>query len=125
MKACLLERPAPIETNPLKFTEVQTPRPAAGQILIRVSYCAVCRTDLHVVEGELPPRKSPVIPGNQVVGVVEQMGEQAHRFLIGDRVGIPWLHETCGQCEYCRSGRENLCERATFTGYVVDGGYAE
>src|SRR6202140_5120849 len=125
MKACLLERPAPIETNPLKFTEVQTPRPAAGQILIRVSYCAVCRTDLHVVEGELPPRKSPVIPGHQVVGFVEKAGENARRFPKGSRVGVAWLHHVDGVCPYCLRGQENLCDNPEFTGYTEDGGYAE
>src|ERR1700680_4921653 len=125
MKACLLHSPAPVERNPLHLADAPEPRPGKGEILVRVKMCGVCRTDLHVVEGELPPRKSPVVPGHQVVGIVEQMGERAHRFRMGDRVGIPWLHETCGQCEYCRSGSENLCERATFTGYVVDGGYAE
>lgn len=125
MKACLLHAPAPASKNPLELAEIPKPQPEGGQVLVRVRACGVCRTDLHVVEGELPPRKSPVVPGHQVVGIVEQMGERAHRFRMGDRVGIPWLHETCGQCEYCRSGRENLCERATFTGYVVDGGYAE
>ena len=125
MKACLLRAPAPVSTNPLALSEVPTPRPSAGQVLVRVSACGVCRTDLHVVEGELPPRKSPVIPGHQVVGVIEQLGESAHRFAVGARVGIPWLHETDGVCEYCRSGKENLCGAATFTGYMVDGGYAE
>lgn len=125
MKACLLRAPAPVSTNPLALSEVPTPRPSAGQVLVRVSACGVCRTDLHVVEGELPPRKSPVIPGHQVVGVIEQLGESARRFVVGDRVGIPWLHETDGVCEYCRSGKENLCGAATFTGYMVDGGYAE
>ena len=125
MKACLLRAPAPVSTNPLALSEVPTPRPSAGQVLVRVSACGVCRTDLHVVEGELPPRKSPVIPGHQVVGVIEQLGESAHRFVVGARVGIPWLHETDGVCEYCRSGKENLCGAATFTGYMVDGGYAE
>jgi len=125
VKACLLRGPAPVSTNPLALAEVQKPEPAAGQVLVRVSACGVCRTDLHVVEGELRPRKSPLIPGHQVVGVIEQMGQGAHRFRIGDRVGIAWLHETDGVCEYCRAGQENLCEHATFTGYVVDGGYAE
>ena len=92
---------------------------------MQVSVCGVCRTDLHVVEGELPPRKSPVIPGHQVVGVVEKVGDAARRFKVGARVGIPWLHRTCGVCEYCRAGKENLCDNATFTGYVVDGGYAQ
>ena len=125
MKACLLRAPAPVSTNPLALLEVPTPQPSGDRVLVRVSACGVCRTDLHVVEGELPPRKSPVIPGHQVVGVVEQMGESARRFRVGDRVGIAWLHETDGTCEYCRAGKENLCERATYTGYVVDGGYAE
>ncbi len=92
---------------------------------MRVHACGVCRTDLHVIEGELPVRKSPVIPGHQVVGVIDQIGESVTRVAIGDRVGIPWLHETCGKCEFCTTGRENLCEFATFTGYSVDGGYAE
>ena len=125
MKACLLRAPAPVSTNPLALAEVEPPEPAAGQVLVRVNACGVCRTDLHVVEGELPPRKSPLIPGHQVVGVIERMGEGARRFRAGDRVGIAWLHETDGVCEYCRAGHENLCEHATFTGYVVDGGYAE
>src|SRR2546423_15706090 len=113
MKACVLQAPAKVESNPLQYEDVPAPEPGEGQVLVRVRACGVCRTDLHVVEGELPPRKSPVIPGHQVVGVVEQMGERADRFSMGDRVGIPWLHETCGECEYCRTGKENLCERAT------------
>ncbi|HKW97901.1 MAG TPA: zinc-dependent alcohol dehydrogenase family protein [Bryobacteraceae bacterium] len=125
MKACLLRAPAPVSTNPLAVTDVPAPEPRGDQVLVRVEACGVCRTDLHVVEGELAPRKSPLIPGHQVVGAIERMGERARRFSIGARVGIPWLHQTCGQCEYCRAGKENLCERATFTGYVVDGGYAE
>ena len=125
MKACLLRAPAPVSTNPLALSDVAAPRPSEGQVLVRVSACGVCRTDLHVVEGELPPRKSPVIPGHQVVGAIEQLGEGAGRFRIGDRVGIAWLHETDGVCDYCRSGKENLCAAATFTGYTVDGGYAE
>jgi propanol-preferring alcohol dehydrogenase len=120
-----LTAPAPIESAPLAFTEVAAPEPRGNQVLVRVHACGVCRTDLHVVEGELPPRKSPVIPGHQVVGVVERNGPQATRFPAGARVGIPWLHRTCGVCVYCRSGRENLCEAAEFTGWTVDGGYAE
>lgn len=114
-----------MKTNPLEYGDVPTPEPAADEVLVRVRACGVCRTDLHVVEGELPPRKTPVIPGHQIVGVIEQMGERARRFRTGDRVGIAWLHRTCGACEYCRSGKENLCERASFTGYTDDGGYAE
>jgi propanol-preferring alcohol dehydrogenase len=92
---------------------------------VRVHACGVCRTDLHVVEGELAPRKSPIVPGHQVVGVVESNGPEASRFALGTRVGVAWLHRTCGTCQYCRSGRENLCESAEFTGWTVDGGYAE
>jgi propanol-preferring alcohol dehydrogenase len=125
MKACVLVSPAPIESNPLRIVEWPKPKPAAGQVLVRVHACGVCRTDLHVVEGELAPRKSPVVPGHQVVGVVEENGRHASRFQPGTRVGIPWLHQTCGACEYCRSARENLCEHAVFTGWMVDGGYAE
>jgi propanol-preferring alcohol dehydrogenase len=125
MKACVLERPAPIETNPLKFTEIWEPDLSAGEILIRVKCCAVCRTDLHVVEGELPPRKSPVIPGHQVVGVVERAGKNARRFLKGSRVGVAWLHHVDGICAYCLRGQENLCDHPSFTGYTDDGGYAE
>jgi propanol-preferring alcohol dehydrogenase len=125
MKACLLAAPAPIERAPLQFTDAADPHPSGNQVLVRVRACAVCRTDLHVVEGELPPRRSPVIPGHQVVGVVERNGPQAARFATGARVGIPWLHCTCGLCSYCRSGRENLCEKAEFTGWTVDGGYAQ
>jgi len=125
MKACLLLKPAPIETNPLAHAEVPTPQLAKGEVLVRIRYCGVCRTDLHIIEGELPPRKSPVIPGHQVVGEVEGLGESARRFRIGARVGIAWLNHTDGVCEYCRSGAENLCDNPAFTGYTVDGGYAE
>jgi len=126
MKACVLPARAPIETNPLRFEEAADPGELKEhQVLVRVHVCGVCRTDLHVIEGELTPRKSPIIPGHQVVGVIEKVGSSAKRFRPGDRVGIPWLHETCGKCEFCRSGRENLCEFASFTGYTVDGGYAD
>jgi propanol-preferring alcohol dehydrogenase len=122
MKACVLNSPAPIETNPLLYTDYPDPHPTPGQVLVRVKACGVCRTDLHVIEAELPPRKSPLIPGHQIVGTVES--ENA-RFPLGTRVGIPWLHSTDGACEYCRSGRENLCDHPSFTGYTVDGGYAQ
>lgn len=125
MKACLLHLPAPIETNPLDFADAPVPEPGSKEILIRVSTCGVCRTDLHVVEGELPARKSPVIPGHQVVGKIEKLGAGAVRHRIGTRVGIPWLHQTDQTCEYCRASMENLCDHPTFTGYTVDGGYAE
>ena len=125
MKACLLRAPARIETNPLEFADVATPDPGRGEVLVRVGACGVCRTDLHVIEGELPQRKSPVIPGHQVVGVIEKLGVDAKRFSTGKRVGIAWLHKTDGTCEYCRTDAENLCDNPTFTGYTVDGGYAE
>src|SRR6202158_1685174 len=125
MKACLLRAPSAMETNPLEYGEVAAPQPKSGEVLVRVRACGVCRTDLHVVEGELPPRRSPVIPGHQVVGGVERAGPDAHRFKRSDRVGVAWLHRTDGVCEYCRSGRENLCDAPEFTGYTVDGGYAE
>jgi propanol-preferring alcohol dehydrogenase len=126
VKACILPSPAPVGTHPLRYTEVPTPdRLEPGQVLLRVRACGVCRTDLHVVEGELPPRKSPLIPGHQVVGVVEKIGTGVTRFQIGDRAGAAWLRETDGSCEFCRTGRENLCEAAAFNGYTADGGYAE
>ena len=125
MKACVLREPAAIETNPLEFMEVATPQPKSGEVLVLVRACGVCRTDLHLIEGELPPRKSPVIPGHQVVGVIEKRAEDAQRFALGARVGVAWLHRTDGTCEYCRAGLENLCDNPMFTGYTVDGGYAE
>ena len=125
MKACLLRSPAPVETSPLEFTDVPDPEPGIGEVLVRVHCCGVCRTDLHVVEGELQPRKSPVIPGHQVVGVIERNGRGTKRFVEGARVGIAWLHHTDGKCDFCRSGAENLCDNPSFTGYTVDGGYAE
>ncbi len=125
MRGCVLPAPAPVESNPLRVAELPVPMPSGNEVLVRVHACGVCRTDLHVVEGELPVAKTPVIPGHQVVGVVERCGPAASRFKPGARVGIPWLYRTCGVCEYCRSGRENLCENAAFTGWTVDGGYAE
>jgi alcohol dehydrogenase, propanol-preferring len=110
---------------PLKPAKVPAPRPGAGEVLIKVHACAVCRTDLHVVDGELPDPKTPVIPGHQIVGTVVETGSGAGAFKVGDRVGVPWLGWTCGECSYCLSGRENLCDRARFTGYQIDGGYAE
>jgi len=125
MKACVLFKPAPVKTQPLHFVDVPLPRIGPGEILVRVHCCGVCRTDLHVVEGELAPRKTPVIPGHQIVGVVAEAGKNATRFSPGSRVGIAWLHRTDGTCSYCRSGAENLCDAPDFTGYTVDGGYAE
>ena len=109
----------------LVAAEVPPPRPGPGQLLIEVRACAVCRTDLHVVDGELPDPKLPLIPGHEIVGTIVETGADVDRFAVGDRVGVPWLGWTCGECDYCRSGRENLCGRARFTGYQIDGGYAE
>jgi alcohol dehydrogenase, propanol-preferring len=125
VKACLLRTPGRIETNPLQLTDYPEPVPGHGELLIRVHVCGVCRTDLHVIEGELPPKKSPVIPGHQVVGFVEKTGEGVTQIAKGARVGIAWLHQTDGTCGYCRRGEENLCDSPLFTGYSVDGGYAE
>jgi propanol-preferring alcohol dehydrogenase len=125
MKACLLASPAPIESHPLQFTDMPDPEPGRGEVRVRVNACGVCRTDLHVVEGELPRRLLPVIPGHQVVGVVDRCGEGVADLEPGARVGIAWLHHTDGTCQYCRGGHENLCERPDFTGYTVNGGYAE
>ncbi len=125
MKACLLRATADIRTNPLVYADVPDPKPGRGEVLVRVKTCGVCRTDLHVIEGELAPRKSPVIPGHQIVGEIAALGEAAKRFQLGTRVGIPWLHQADGTCEYCRAGMENLCDNLSFTGYTVDGGYAE
>jgi|SRR6266498_2102289 len=121
MRAMVLEKPQ----HALQLRDVPKPRPAKGQLLVRIATCAVCRTDLHVVDGELPNPKLPLIPGHQIVGRVEQIGTGVEGFSIGDRVGIPWLGWTDGECAYCRSNRENLCDRARFTGYTTDGGYAE
>lgn len=108
----------------LELRDVPEPLPARGEVLIQVAACAVCRTDLHIIDGELTQPKLPLIPGHEVVGRVVQRGEAAKRFEVGQRVGVPWLAWTCGQCEYCRTGKENLCDNARFTGYSVDGGYA-
>jgi propanol-preferring alcohol dehydrogenase len=121
MQAMVLDAPG----KSLRAAELPVPTPAAGQVLVRVRACAVCRTDLHVVDGELPHPKLPLIPGHEIVGIVEQRGTGAERFAVGARVGIPWLGWTCGQCRFCRTGRENLCDSARFTGYTLDGGYAE
>jgi propanol-preferring alcohol dehydrogenase len=111
--------------EPLSSAELPEPRPSAGQVLIAVSACGVCRTDLHIVDGELERPKLPLVPGHQIVGTVVEVGEGVERFATGQRVGVPWLGWTCGECRYCLAGRENLCDRARFTGYDVDGGYAE
>jgi len=121
MRAMVLDEPK----RPLEQRDVPKPKPGRGQLLVRVSTCAVCRTDLHVADGELPNPKLPLILGHQIVGRVEEIAEANSNFAIGDRVGIPWLGWTDGECAYCRSGRENLCDNSRFTGYTLDGGYAE
>jgi alcohol dehydrogenase, propanol-preferring len=120
MRAMILDVPG----EPLRVAEVATPEPGEGQVLLRVHCCAVCRTDLHVVDGELPDPRLPLIPGHQIVGTVERIGDHVDSFTLGERVGVPWLGWTDGECRYCLSGRENLCENAWFTGYQIDGGYA-
>lgn len=111
--------------EPLRAAEIPRPTAGPGQVLLEVRACAVCRTDLHVVDGELPEPALPLVPGHEIVGTVAELGSGVTRFMRGDRVGVPWLGWTCGVCRFCRSGRENLCERARFTGYTLDGGYAE
>ena len=125
MRAMSLAGPAPVESAPLRRESRAAPSPGPDEVLVRVIACGVCRTDLHIVEGDLPLVRSPVVPGHQVVGRVEAMGSEARRFRAGDRVGVAWLRRTCGTCEACRRGRENLCERSEFTGYHADGGFAD
>jgi propanol-preferring alcohol dehydrogenase len=125
MKAMTVNIPGPIEEHPLALVDIARPEPAAGEILARVKTCGVCRTDLHVSEGDLPMHREHVIPGHEVVGVVEALGAGCKRFRVGERIGIAWLRETCGVCIYCKRGRENLCPNAKFTGYDHDGGYGE
>jgi len=121
MFAMVLHRPG----EPLMPVELPQPAPLRGQVLIKVAACAVCRTDLHVVDGELPNPKLPLIPGHEIIGRIAALGEGVEGFAVGDRIGIPWLGWTCGRCTYCRTGRENLCPEARFTGYTLDGGFAE
>jgi len=121
MRAMLLDRPG----EPLRLATLPDPSPGPGQVLVRVHACAVCRTDLHVVDGELSEPKLPLVPGHEIVGTVAGVGPGVEHFAPGQRVGIPWLGWTCGVCRFCRSGQENLCDRARFTGYQIDGGYAE
>jgi len=125
MKAMVLDRAEDVSTDPLQFRDVPMPMPGPGEVLVKVHVCGVCRTDLHVIEGELADMKRPLVPGHQVVGVVARLGAGVTDFTEGNRVGIAWLQETCGTCEFCTNGRENLCLQARFTGYQVDGGYAE
>jgi propanol-preferring alcohol dehydrogenase len=125
MRAMLLEKQAAAEESPLRLVEVPMPAPGAGEVRVRVRACALCRTDLHIAEGDLKLRKSPVVPGHQIVGVVDAVGTGVRELREGDRVGVAWVHSTCGDCAYCRKGLENLCDRGRFTGWDADGGYAE
>ena len=124
-RALIVERPAPVTSAPLRLVERAVPEPGAGEILVAIDACGVCRTDLHVVEGELPPRRRDVVPGHEVVGRVERLGPGVAGFTPEDRVGVAWLHAACGRCRFCRVGRENLCLAPRFTGYDADGGYAD
>jgi len=121
MRVMIFEKPG----KDLSLREMDLPEPGAEQVLLRVHACAVCRTDLHVIDGELSDPKIPLIPGHEIVGTVAAVGAAVTRFKIGDRLGVPWLGWTCGECSFCREGQENLCDRAKFTGYTLDGGYAE
>jgi propanol-preferring alcohol dehydrogenase len=125
MRAMVLEKSGDVGAAPLSLREIARPEPKPDEVRIRVQVCGVCRTDLHIIEEELPPAKRPVIPGHEVVGVVDRVGGDVRGIKEGDRVGIAWLQRTCGRCEFCRSGRQNLCPSATFTGYHADGGYAQ
>jgi propanol-preferring alcohol dehydrogenase len=122
MKAWTMDIPAAVNKRPLHLSDLPKPKPAENELLLRVTACGICRTDLHVVEGELPVRRQPLIPGHQIVGRVAALGSHVAGFSIGDRVGVAWLNRTCGVCEFCLAGRENLCEQAMFTGWNVDGG---
>jgi alcohol dehydrogenase, propanol-preferring len=125
MNAMTLEHEGDVTTNPLQMRDVPLPDPGPGQVRVKVNVCGVCRTDLHVVEGELPPSTRPIVPGHETVGIVDRVGPNVTLLKEGNRVGIAWLQGTCQTCEFCQTGRENLCEHAIFTGYHVNGGYAE
>jgi alcohol dehydrogenase, propanol-preferring len=125
MRAMVLAACAPMETAPLRLMEWPDPSPLGAEIRVRVKACGICRTDLHIIEGELPSLGQPIVPGHQIVGEVDALGPEASRFPIGERVGIAWLRHTCGHCVFCRSGKENLCESSRFTGYHSQGGFAE
>jgi alcohol dehydrogenase, propanol-preferring len=125
MRAMLLDKQASAEESPLRLVEVPVHTPGAGEIRVRVRACALCRTDLHITEGDLKLRRSPIIPGHQIVGVVDAVGAGVRQHREGDRVGVAWIHSTCGECAYCRKELENLCDRGRFTGWDADGGYAE
>ncbi|GAA1319253.1 zinc-dependent alcohol dehydrogenase family protein [Pseudonocardia xinjiangensis] len=125
MRAWVVETPGPVESGPLRSVELPVPEPGPGEVRVRVLACGVCRTDLHLAEGDLLPRRRRTVPGHEVVGLVEARGAGAGRFAVGERIGIAWLRGTCGRCRWCRTGRENLCLAARFTGWDADGGYAE
>ncbi len=125
MRAQVLRAPAPVTSGALELVDVPRPEPGPGEVRVAVAACGCCRTDLHVVEGDLELPKLPLVPGHQAVGVVDARGEGCRRLEVGDRVGVAWLHHTCGTCRFCRDGEENLCERAVFTGWTADGGYAD
>lgn len=125
MEVMQLHQPAPIDTAPLVATEIDPPQPGPGQVRLKIHTCGVCHTDLHIVEGDLALPRLPTIPGHQIVGVVDAIGQGVTLHQVGDRLGVPWLYETCGQCRYCQSGKENLCENIRFTGLHANGGFAE
>ncbi|HEX5534685.1 MAG TPA: zinc-dependent alcohol dehydrogenase family protein [Actinomycetales bacterium] len=125
MRAWVVDRPGPIGSDPLALGALPVPEPGPGELRLQVGACGVCRTDLHLAEGDLPPHRPRTVPGHEVVGVVDSLGPGTQRFSVGDRVGVAWLRGTCGQCRWCRSGRENLCPAARFTGWDADGGFAE
>jgi propanol-preferring alcohol dehydrogenase len=125
MRAWAVDHPGPVDGGPLRLVERAVPEPGPGQVRVRVRTCGVCRTDLHLAEGDLEPRRPGVVPGHEVVGLVDVAGAGATRFRPGDRIGVPWLARTCGRCRFCTAGAENLCTAPTFTGWDVDGGYAE
>ena len=125
MRAWAVTQPGPIDTGPVELVERPVPRPEAAEVRVRVSACGVCRTDLHLAEGDLVPKHAGVVLGHEVVGVVDERGPGAERFRIGERIGIPWLRHTDGVCRFCRRGDENLCVAPGFTGWDADGGYAE
>ena len=125
MRAMILETPGPIETDPLRSTDLTPPKPGPNELLIRIGVCGICHTDLHTTEGELELPKLPIVPGHQIVGFVEATGRGVSRWNIRDRVGVSWLYSSCGRCGFCSSGRENLCENIRFTGLHVNGGYEE
>ncbi len=125
MKAMVLREIASIDTSPLEWIDVPTPQPGEGELRVRVHCCGICRTDLHVIEGDLPAQPLPLIPGHQIVGTVDHLGAGCEQLREGQRVGIAWLRHTCGQCRFCTTGRENLCSRQRFTGYHADGGFAQ